>query len=82
MRLYYMFLRSVIRRNLVTSSILLFLIVFIAVQSFKPQFMFNKDGSFRTFGVGYTNKTVIPIWAFTIVIAIICYVAVSYYSLP
>jgi hypothetical protein len=37
------------------------------------------DGSFREFGVGYKNKTVIPIWVVSIIIAILCYLAISYY---
>ena len=45
----------------------------------KPAFIYNNDGSFRQFGLGNTNKTVIPIWVFTIVLAIVSYLAVLYY---
>jgi hypothetical protein len=45
----------------------------------QPGFLYDSDGSFRVFGVGYRHKTVIPIWVVSIVLAILCYLAVSYY---
>ena len=41
--------------------------------------MFKKDGSIRQFGIGYKEKTVLPIWLMAIVIAILSYVFVMYY---
>jgi hypothetical protein len=34
--------------------------------------------SFRRFGIGYKNKTVVPIWLFAIILAILIYVGVIY----
>ena len=45
----------------------------------KPSFIFNKDGSFRQFGVGRSRKTVIPIWLLAFIIGILSYLAVAYY---
>jgi hypothetical protein len=45
----------------------------------KPKFMFNKDGTIKNFGLGYTKKTVLPIWLIAIILAIISYVVVIYY---
>jgi hypothetical protein len=44
-----------------------------------PDFAYVKDGEFRQFGVGYRNKTVIPVWFVSIGIAIISYLVVLYY---
>ena len=41
--------------------------------------MFKNDGSIRQFGIGYKEKTVLPIWLIAIVVAILCYVFVMYY---
>jgi hypothetical protein len=38
--------------------------------------VYNEEGGFRPFGVGYRNKTVIPIWLVAIVLAIFSYVVV------
>jgi hypothetical protein len=49
------------------------------VHLLKPGLVYDKDGSFREFGVGYRHKTVIPIWVVSIVLAILSYIAVSWY---
>jgi hypothetical protein len=73
-----MFLSSLIRKNVPGAAILLFIVLFAIVQAFKPSFLYNQDGSLREFGVGYKSKTVVPIWLITIVLAILCYLAVLY----
>jgi hypothetical protein len=45
----------------------------------KPACFYNKDGSIREFGIGYKNKTILPIWLSSIVLGILCYLAVMYY---
>ena len=75
--------RSYIRKNLTTMSIFLFLIIFIIIQMFRPSFIYDNDGGFRQFGIGYKRKTVIPIWLVTIMIAILSYLFILYYiTLP
>jgi Ca2+/H+ antiporter len=71
--------RSFIRNNITLASITLFLIIFIVVIMLKPGFLYNKDGSLREFGVGYKNKTILPVWLFSIILGILCYVLVLYY---
>ena len=51
-----------IKQNITSMSILLFMILFGIMVYLKPNFVFNKDGTMRQFGIGYRNKTVIPIW--------------------
>jgi hypothetical protein len=68
-------------KNKINFSILLFIIMFSILHYFKPSLIYTKKGGFREFGVGYKNKTVLPIWIFAIILAIISYLIVSYYIL-
>tara|TARA_B100000900_G_C20515696_1_gene689962 strand:- start:498 stop:743 length:246 start_codon:yes stop_codon:yes gene_type:complete len=75
--------RVFIRKNITSMAIVLFLALFLIIQAMKPSFIYNADGSFRHFGIGYKNKTVIPIWLVTILVAILSYVFILYYiTLP
>ena len=71
--------RNLIRENITFVSILLFLIIFGIIQMIKPKFLYNLDGSIREFGIGYKNKTIMPIWLLSIVLGILCYLFVLYY---
>jgi hypothetical protein len=71
--------RNFIRDNVTLVSIILFVIIFSMIQLSKPMFLYNTDGSIREFGVGYKNKTILPIWLLSIVLGIVCYLIVVYY---
>jgi len=71
--------RNIIRDNVTLVSIILFVIIFSMIQISKPMFLYNTDGSIREFGVGYKNKTILPIWLLSIVLGIVCYLIVVYY---
>ena len=71
--------RNYIRENATIFSIVLFLIMFGAIQIMKPDFLYNKDGSIREFGVGYRNKTILPIWLLSLILGILSYLFVMYY---
>ena len=71
--------RQYIRRNITAVSIILFVILFCIVQLVEPAFLYDKDGSLRIFGLGSKNKTVIPIWFITLILAIFSYLFVLYY---
>jgi hypothetical protein len=45
----------------------------------KPACFYNKDGSIREFGIGYRNKTILPIWLLSLVLGILSYLAVMFY---
>jgi len=76
--IYKMYI-NLIRQNITVVSIILFLFIFGVVQMLKPDFLYNKDGSVREFGVGYKNKTILPIWLFSIILGILSYLSVLYY---
>jgi hypothetical protein len=73
--------KTLILRNKVSFAILLFILGFSLVHYLKPSLFYTTEGGFREFGVGYKNKTVLPIWIFAIVWAILSYLVVSYYLL-
>lgn len=71
--------REFILQNKLSIAVFIFLACFFTIHSIKPSFIYNKDGSFREFGVGYKHKTVIPIWLVSIVIGIFSYLGVLHY---
>ncbi len=72
--------RRFAKNNILSVSIVIFLSIFFLVERLKPGFLYTKDGSIRPFGLGYRNKTVVPYWFFVILVAILSYVAVLYFS--
>jgi len=75
----YKMIRQILRENVTTTSIILFIILFGLIQIIKPSFLYNSNGSVREFGVGYKNKTILPIWLLSIILGILCYLFVMYY---
>jgi hypothetical protein len=73
---------TLIRNNLAGSAILLYVVVFMLVQYMNPSFLYNEDGSLREFGIGYSSKTVLPIWLVAIILGILSYLTVFYISRP
>jgi uncharacterized membrane protein YozB (DUF420 family) len=72
-------LRALIRNNITLSAITLFIIIFGTVHIMKPAFLYKDDGSIREFGVGTKNKTFMPVWLFSIILGILCYLFMTYY---
>lgn len=72
-------LKGFVRQHKLNISIFIFLILFSLVHFMKPGFLYNHDGGFRPFGLGYKHKTVIPIWVMSIILAILCYLIVLVY---
>ncbi len=72
-------IKSYIRQHLSLVAIILFLFLFTLIQMATPAFLYNKDGSLRDFGVGYKNKTILPVWLLSIVLGILSYCVVRFY---
>ena len=68
-----------IKEHAILVSIIIFLLIFGSIQMVKPAFLYNKDGSIRAFGIGYRNKTILPIWLLSIVLGILSYLIVVFY---
>lgn len=71
--------KTYIRENITLFAIILFVAIFGTIQLMKPACFYNRDGSIREFGVGYRNKTILPIWLLSLLLGILCYLVVLYY---
>jgi hypothetical protein len=71
--------RLFMRNHVVSLSIILFMITFCLVRYLAPSMLYDKNGQIRKFGIGYKEKTVIPVWLFSLIISVLSYVAVRYY---
>ena len=69
-------LKDFIRKNKTTSAIIIFIVLFVVIQRFKPSIIYEHDGSLRQFGLGNNKKTVIPIWLVSIILGILSYLFV------
>ena len=72
-------LKEFVYRYKIYVIILLYLVVFLLIHLAKPKLLYNEEGSFRPFGLGYRHKTVISMWVVSIILAIFCYLAVTLY---
>jgi hypothetical protein len=72
-------LKTFVRINKVSVAVSLFIIILFGIHIVKPGFIYNQEGDFRQFGLGYRNKTVLPIWIISILTAILSYLFVLYY---
>ena len=71
--------RKYIREHITLVSVIIFIIIFGAIQLAKPACFYNKNGSIREFGIGYRNKTILPVWLLSLVLGLLCYLGVLYY---
>ncbi len=67
-----------IRQNIHYLSIILYFIIFSILVTSKPAIIFNEDGSIKQFGIGYQNKSVIPMWLTVILVSIFSYLIILY----
>lgn len=72
-------LRAYVKNNINLIAILIFFILFTSIALLKPNFLFDKDGSIRQFGLGFKNKTIIPLWLVSIILGILAYFLVLYF---
>jgi len=72
-------LRQFVVTNINLVSIIVFLLLFAIILVTKPNIMFDKNGKPREFGIGYKNKTILPLWLAVIILAIISYLAILCY---
>jgi hypothetical protein len=71
--------KNYIRQHITLIAIILFVIMFGLIVMVKPAFLYNKDGSVREFGIGYRNKTILPIWLLSLILGIVSYLIVMFY---
>lgn len=73
-------IRNLVQNNIPLYSILLFIIFYGGILSVKPSFLYNKNGSLRDFGIGFSKKTILPVWLFSILLSIVAYFLIFYYA--
>jgi hypothetical protein len=69
-------LKQFVIKNINLVSIVVFLILFALVMFIKPSIIFDTNGRPREFGIGYKNKTILPLWLAVIILAIISYLTI------
>ena len=74
-----LFSQQTVRLYKLTFAVLLYAILLWLIHTIQPAFIYNPNGSFRPFGVGYHNKTVVPIWLVCILLAVLSYLAVLWF---
>ena len=72
-------IRDIIKNNISATAISIYIILFFILLFIKPNFLFNKNGSLREFGLGKSKKTIIPVWLIAIILSISSYFFVLYY---
>ena len=74
-----LFSQQTVRLHKLTFAILLYAVLLWAIHTIQPAFVYDTHGGFRPFGVGYQNKTVVPIWLVCILLAVLSYLAVLWF---
>ena len=69
------------KNHKVSISIIVFVFIYYSIQMFKPSFLYRRNGELRQFGIGYKEKTIFPAWLLAIILAILVYIMICYYSL-
>jgi len=78
-----MLTRSFMKKHIISFSVLLFVAIYLIINHIKPSFLYTNEGALRQFGLGYKNKTVIPLWLIAIIAAILSYTIILYWlTLP
>ena len=70
---------TLLKKNYIFFSILIYLILYTIVYKLKPSFLYRTDGRLRDFGLGYKNKTIVPLWLVSISLAVLSYLFVLFY---
>lgn len=72
-------LRQFIIKNINLVSVVVFLLLFALIMFIKPTIIFDSNGRPRQFGIGYKNKTILPLWLTVIILAILSYLSILFY---
>ncbi len=72
-------IKNFIKSNILLASVILYLFIFLIIIILKPKIIFDNEGIPLNFGIGYTKKTILPLWLVIIIISILSYFSVLYY---
>ena len=71
--------RNFLQTNVVMVAIILYIVAYGLIIMVRPSFLYKSDNTLRQFGIGYKNKTILPMWLFAFIMGVVCYLAVLYY---
>lgn len=71
--------RKYAQRNTTLCAVIIYFVIFCFINYTKPALFYDNNGSIRKFGVGYQNKTIVPVWLMAIILSILSYMAILYY---
>jgi hypothetical protein len=71
--------KNILYKNRILICLVIFIIFLFFLHSIKPNFIYNNNGTFMEFGIGYTNKTIFPIWFIVIIFSLLIYIFVMYF---
>ena len=71
--------RNFLQTNVVMVAIILYIVAYGLIIMVRPSFLYKSDNTLRQFGIGYKNKTILPMWLFAFIMGVVCYLAVIYY---
>ena len=71
--------KKIINNHTIGATIFIFIIIYMIFITMRPSFLFTKDGAIRHFGLGKRDSTIIPIWLFVIILAILIYMIILCY---
>jgi len=70
-----------IKNNITAISFIVLAVCVFIVYEVKPSFIYNIDESFKKFGLGNNSKTIIPIWVFILILAILIYTGLRFLTI-
>ena len=73
-------LKAYVKHNVSLMAIIVYIIAICIPIYTKPAFLYKSDGTLREFGLGYKNKTILPLWLYAIITGILSYLFVRYYA--
>lgn len=71
--------RNFLKTNVVLAAIVLYVVIYAIFVYAQPSFLYKSDNTLRQFGVGFRNKTILPMWLLSLLLGILSYLAVIYY---
>lgn len=71
--------KTILYKNRIPITIFIFIILLLIINYIKPNFIYNKDGTFMELGVGFSNKTILPIWIVITFLALFSYISFMYF---
>lgn len=71
--------RTIIKKYILQLSVFITSLLILTINYVKPNIIFNRDGTYKQFGLGNKSKTVFPMWYSVIMVSVMVYCAIRFY---